>query len=74
MTFTQNNPEPNRYLSERQASVYLGISDKTLQRHRINGTGPQFIKCGGRVLYDRNDCDAWMSSQKITSTAQIKTV
>lgn len=58
-----------RYLSEKMASDYLGLSDKTLQRHRINGTGPQYIKAGGRVLYDIMDCDEWMESQKVFSTS-----
>jgi predicted DNA-binding transcriptional regulator AlpA len=63
------NREDRRYLSERQAADYLGISDKTLQRHRGAGTGPQYIKCGGRVLYDIRDCDSWMESQKVQSTS-----
>lgn len=58
-----------RYLSEKQAADYLGLSDKTLQRYRGNGQGPQYVKCGGRVIYDLHDCDGWMESQKVRSTS-----
>jgi predicted DNA-binding transcriptional regulator AlpA len=61
--------EGRRYLSEKQAADYLGLSDKTLQRHRGAGSGPQFVKCGGRVLYDVIDCDGWMEKQKVQSTS-----
>lgn len=62
--------DARRYLSERQAADYLGVSDKTLQRYRGSGQGPQFIKLSGRVLYDVHDCDAWMTSQKVQSTSE----
>lgn len=58
-----------RYLSEKQTAEYLGLSIKTLQRYRIRGIGPKYIKCVGRVLYDRQDIDSWMEQQKVTSTS-----
>lgn len=63
------NKTNRRYLSEKMTADYLGLSDKTLQRHRIQGTGPKYIKCGGRVLYDIHDCDDWMENQKVMSTS-----
>lgn len=59
-----------KYFSENQTAEYLGISKKTLQRHRAMGSGPVFAKCGGRILYDVTDCDAWVSAQKFASTSQ----
>lgn len=59
-----------KYFSEKQASEYLGISVKTLQRHRAFGSGPLFAKCGGRILYDISDCDIWVENQKFGSTSE----
>jgi len=66
--------DTRRYFSERQAADYLGLSDKTLQRKRCAGDGPQFIKCGGRILYDIQDCDAYMESHKVQSTSEYAAV
>jgi len=65
-----------RYMSEKQAADYLGLSNKTLQRYRGNGQGPQFIKCGGRgrILYDIQDCDTWMEAHKVQSTSAYQEV
>ena len=62
--------DSRRYMSEKQAADYLGLSDKTLQRHRGAGTGLKYVKCGGRVLYDIQDCDHWMETQKVLSTSE----
>ncbi len=60
-----------RYLSENRAATYLGISAKTLQRHRYKtGLGPKFIKLAGRILYDIHDCDSWMEDHKCQSTSE----
>lgn len=58
-----------KYMSENQAADYGNLSSKTLQRRRADGSGPPFIKCGGRVLYDVVDFDHWMESQKVQSTS-----
>ena len=39
------------FLSPRQLAGRWGLSEKTLERWRMLGTGPVFLKLGGRVMY-----------------------
>jgi len=59
---------PPRFLNEHAAAEYTNLSVKTLRRYRVKGGGCQYVKCGGRVLYDLNDLTEWHVSQKVTST------
>ena len=58
-----------RFLNERAAATYIGLSAKTLQRMRSAGDGIPFIKAGARVLYDMNDLAAFMAARKVSSTS-----
>ncbi|MFZ5482994.1 MAG: helix-turn-helix transcriptional regulator [Pseudomonadota bacterium] len=61
---------PDGRMDTRNASLYTGLSEKTLAMMRCNGTGPKFIK-RGRVFYFQDDVDAWLNAQgRLTSTAQ----
>jgi hypothetical protein len=63
---------PDGRLDTKNASAYLGLSEKTLAMMRCQGTGPRFIK-RGRIFYYQEDLDAWLAQAKrVTSTAQIK--
>ncbi len=48
-----------RQLRTPQAAHFLGISLRTLEKHRTYGTGPIYRKIGGRVVYTINDLEAW---------------
>ncbi|MEH3117250.1 MAG: helix-turn-helix domain-containing protein [Methylorubrum populi] len=50
---------PPRYLRAPDAARFLGISIRTLEKHRTYGTGPTYRKIGGRVLYSVEDLQAW---------------
>ncbi|MBO9707988.1 MAG: helix-turn-helix domain-containing protein [Caulobacter sp.] len=50
---------PLRFLRTQDAAKYLGLSFRTLEKHRTYGTGPAFRKLGGRVVYAIDDLDAW---------------
>ena len=39
------------YYSEKDVAKKWGLSQKTLQRWRGNGEGPEYVKFGGRVRY-----------------------
>jgi predicted DNA-binding transcriptional regulator AlpA len=49
---------PNRYMRTVEAGQYLGLSGRTLEKHRTYGTGPRYRKIGGRVVYALNDLEA----------------
>src|SRR5262249_2808206 len=48
-----------RYLRTPEAARLLGLSGRTLEKHRTHGTGPQYRKIGGRVVYAVEDLRAW---------------
>lgn len=48
-----------RYMRTPDAALHLGLSARTLEKHRCFGTGPVFRKLGGRIVYALADLDAW---------------
>ena len=60
---------PPRYLRTPEAALYLGLSGRTLEKHRTYGTGPAYRKLGGRVVYAVDDLEAWAARGAVTSTS-----
>jgi predicted DNA-binding transcriptional regulator AlpA len=60
---------PHRYLKTFEAARLLGLSERTLEKHRCKGTGPSFIKLGGRVVYKLDELNAWAEKGVRTSTS-----
>ena len=50
-------PQPE-LLNTRQLAARWGLSEKTLERWRMLGSGPVFLKLGGRVLYQVVEIEA----------------
>jgi predicted DNA-binding transcriptional regulator AlpA len=50
---------PPRFLRTPEAARFLGLSGRTLEKHRTYGTGPKYRKIGGRVVYALDDLKAW---------------
>jgi predicted DNA-binding transcriptional regulator AlpA len=57
-------------LNTKEAAQYIGLSKSSLDKLRIYGGGPLFIKVGARIVYDRTDIDSWLASKKIANTSQ----
>jgi hypothetical protein len=57
---------PKRYFSPKEAADYLGVGHSTLSIHRMNGTGPAFIKWGTNLRYDILELDHWMAERAVT--------
>ena len=57
-------------LKQREAALALRISERTLERSRVTGLGPRFVKAGRRVLYDLADLEAWITARKRSSTSE----
>jgi hypothetical protein len=49
---------PPRFLRTPEAARFLGLSGRTLEKHRTYGTGPKYRKIGGRVVYALDDLKA----------------
>ena len=60
---------PPRYLRTPEASRFVGLSIRTLEKHRIYGTGPRYSKLGGRVVYSLDDLQEWANRGLKTSTS-----
>lgn len=58
-----------RYLKTPDAAVHLGLSARTLEKHRCYGTGPVFRKLGGRIVYAIDDLEAWAALGTRRSTS-----
>jgi predicted DNA-binding transcriptional regulator AlpA len=60
---------PPRFLRTPEAADFLGLSSRTLEKHRTYGTGPAYRKLGGRVVYALDDLKAWADRGAVTSTS-----
>ena len=60
---------PTRYLRTPEAARFLGLSGRTLEKHRSFGSGPTYRKIGGRVVYRLADLQAWAESGARQSTS-----
>ncbi len=65
----QNNGLPPRYLRTPEAARFLGLSPRTLEKHRTYGTGPRYLKLGGRVVYVLEDLQTWAARGMKNSTS-----
>ena len=59
-----------RYLDETALAHRLGVSKRTLQRWRVEGGGPPYVRLGPRrVAYDQAASDAWAAARSFASRA-----
>jgi len=64
--------DSKRVLRTAQAAEYVGLSASTLEKFRLNGSGPVYQKAGPKiVVYRPEDLDAWLSSQRRRSTSEV---
>ncbi|WP_421680801.1 helix-turn-helix transcriptional regulator [Stenotrophomonas bentonitica] len=50
------------------AATYLGLSVSTLEKMRLEGRGPRYLKLGGRCFYRRADLDAYLEAAIVETT------
>lgn len=67
MSIGQNNSPES--VATHQAARKLGVSPRTLEKWRITGDGPPFIKVGRRVVYRQCDLDEWLQAHRRLSTS-----
>lgn len=54
-------------LKTNEAATYIGKSASWLNKTRMTGTGPVYLKIGGGVRYDVTDLDAWLDGKRRTA-------
>ena len=52
-----------------EAAAYLGVSKSWLDKHRVHGGGPAYLKIGRRVVYDLNDLEAFAAGKRLRNTS-----
>ncbi|WP_266064529.1 helix-turn-helix transcriptional regulator [Brucella intermedia] len=62
-----------RFVRTVEAARLLGLSPRTLEKHRCDGTGPIYRKLGGRVVYTIADLQAWIEAAARQSTSEAAT-
>ena len=57
-------------LTQREAAMALRLSERTLERMRVTGNGPCFVKCNRSIRYEQSDLDAWIAGRVVRSTSE----
>lgn len=65
---------PKTRLAQQELAERWGISPKTLERWRVLGIGPVFMKLQGRVVYRLEDIEAYESKCLRSSTSQANVI
>ncbi|WP_223496758.1 helix-turn-helix transcriptional regulator [Stenotrophomonas indicatrix] len=62
-----NNLPPARLRVE-EAAKYLGMGVSTLDKMRVQGRGPRYLKVGNRVFYRESDLAAFLDAAVVETT------
>jgi predicted DNA-binding transcriptional regulator AlpA len=57
-------------LTQRQAAALLCLSERTLERFRVSGIGPKFVRMGKSIRYRLGDVEAWIERRTVGSTSE----
>ena len=58
-----------KVLTAKTAARFVGLSESTLAKLRLNGNGPVYCKLGRRVLYRPVDLEQWLQSRVVRDTS-----
>ena len=57
-------------LTQREVALALRCSERTLERWRVQGIGPRFVRLNHSIRYRQQDCDAYVAARVVASTSQ----
>jgi predicted DNA-binding transcriptional regulator AlpA len=57
-------------LSTADVADFLGVSASALNKWRLTGSGPRFIRLGSRIAYRPAEVDAFIESRSCRSTSE----
>ena len=58
-------------LTNSEAAEYLGLKTATLNKWRVYGDGPPFLKVGRLVQYRKADLDSYLNERLMRSTSEL---
>ena len=62
-------PDLPKVISAKAAARFVGLSESTLAKLRLNGNGPIYCKLGRRVVYRLTDLEKWLESRTTRDTS-----
>lgn len=66
-----SNDARSSLMNVTEAAERLSVSASYLNKLRVTGGGPPFVKIGARVAYDPLDLATWLNSQKRSTTSSV---
>ena len=57
-------------LTTHEAASYLRLSARALERLRVSGTGPKFVRLNHSIRYRQQDLDAYVAACVRASTSE----
>lgn len=63
--------DSDRLMNQSEAAVILGVSARTLEKWRVKGGGPLFVKVGSSVRYRVCDLQSWIAGNSHAHTASV---
>jgi predicted DNA-binding transcriptional regulator AlpA len=60
--------EISKVITAAAAAKFVGLSESTLAKLRLNGNGPTYCKLGRRVVYRPADLESWLQSRTTRDT------
>jgi excisionase family DNA binding protein len=84
MSITNDDPSKDRYsnppqpvsaqteefLSPKQAAAFLSVSKSYLDKLRVYGGGPKFLRFGRKILYRKSELNVWAEQRCFSSTSE----
>jgi hypothetical protein len=64
------NPNFTRKLPVHEAAAYLNLSVSCLNKKRVDGSGPPYLKICRRIVYDIYDLERWAAQTKRLHTSE----
>ncbi|MCL2714736.1 MAG: helix-turn-helix domain-containing protein [Alphaproteobacteria bacterium] len=59
---------PKEFLTPAEVAKIIHQSLRTLEKYRMEGSGPNYYKIGSRIVYNIEDVESWLEQRRRTST------
>jgi predicted DNA-binding transcriptional regulator AlpA len=64
------SPVDRKYLTTKEAADHIRLSESALEKKRVDGSGPVFVKLGKSVRYEISALDEWIAAGRHKSTTE----
>jgi predicted DNA-binding transcriptional regulator AlpA len=58
-------------LTSREAAAFLRLSPRTLNRLRVEGGGPRYLKLRRSIRYRQSDLASWLDRRSFDNTSAV---